>query len=629
MSHAVKGGHGHKPVKTQVSKITVAGPLKEASRALSALASAGIFHPEEGKVTDRGLELEGMEDLADRIVKLKSLVDLIGPFFKGRRVPKHQTLPLKDLKQKADQLLIKADEHVISLLEKEKQLNRDLEALKEDLQVMTNLNQDIDLGVLKSRNVFMAAGKMPTDAVKKLKEDLVAHLPEHVMISGFWDEGWSYAFIGVILGNSDKLKQMLDEHKWLGIHIPKASGKISEIADILKAQIRATEKVIHQARSQLVDAVASLYPNLVAVLEMLENYYRVVELAKYARQTKYAFFLEGWVPKSQKVALLKLMQKTDGVVVKEPEFDPEDAPVFIQHNKVSKPFYSVLSLVGPPKEGKFDPTPTLALTFPLFFGMMVGDVGYGVLITLMALLLKDQMNALFKSLLGKEFGDFSKVLLISGITSIIFGFLFGEVFGNLAHGLLRPILFDRLEGIVPLMVSSAVIGVVHLNFGLLIKFFQELAHSATHAILGVGSWFLLQGVVVLLALGQTTPGLVLLTISVIFMGKFEGIQGVLEIPGFVSNVFSYMRLAAIGLASAGIALAMNVLASMAGAVAGILVLILGHSLNLVLAILDPFIQSTRLHLVEFGGKFYTPARRHYTPFSISNKFTGGEMIWMD
>lgn len=166
---------------------------------------------------------------------------------------------------------------------------------------------------------------------------------------------------------------------------------------------------------------------------------------------------------------------------------------------------------------------------------------------------------------------------------------------------------------------------VHINFGLLLGVITELKEDVKKALFGRGAWFILEAGAALLYF-KNPLGWALLGISVVLLGKFEGVGGVLEIPGLFGNLVSYTRLGAIGLASAGIAMAVNLLAEMSGSL-GILVLIVGHSLNIVLGILDPFIQATRLHLVEFFSKFYVPARRVFQPLSLKHEYTGGEVIW--
>jgi V/A-type H+/Na+-transporting ATPase subunit I len=412
------------------------------------------------------------------------------------------------------------------------------------------------------------------------------------------------------------------------------------------------------------------------------------------------FVAEGWVPTPDFEKLKSTLEKaTDGKAYVT-KIDPEhkaykgeettehdvhehhevDAPVKYDNPKFLSPIQSFIDLYGRPKYDELDPTMLFALVFPLFYGFILGDIGYGLLALLLTLVVK----RLLKNSSGMQV--LLNVFLICAISSIIFGVLFGEFFGfpiaeqiehgeggilgmvslhslyphDLTIGPIGPISLplERMQpggfdeagayvfGIKDLLVFTCLVGVCHLLLGYILGFRNELKqHGLKTAILHKGSWFclLLGGVMAIwyvfpLVLTQdmgsfsvTNPlllaGLALLVVGLILLIMGEGMLGLIEITNPLSHTLSYTRLLAVGLSSVGIAFAINTIALMLadagilGLIGAIIVFVLGHTVNLVLGIYAPFIQSLRLHYVEFFQKFYKSGGRIYDPFGYNRKYT--------
>jgi len=262
--------------------------------------------------------------------------------------------------------------------------------------------------------------------------------------------------------------------------------------------------------------------------------------------------------------------------------------------------------------------------------LMVGDIGYGLVILIFALVLK------------KKFGTFgfvrnlADILIISSVPTMIFGFLFGEFFGDFGEimGWIHPIHFlgvtwNRLEAIIPVLIFAIALGVIHVFLGLIIGILNEITRkNKKHLSEKVGMLLALSGLIAVLALAlEITPSWSLYpTIAVVIAALLliiygAGAMGPMEIMSSVGNILSYARLMAIGLASAILAFVANKLGGEMEVLAvGIVVAVLLHALNIVLAMFSPSIHSVRLHLVEFFSKFYKGGGIVYKPF----KKTGGE-----
>ncbi|MCK5234125.1 MAG: V-type ATP synthase subunit I, partial [Candidatus Aenigmarchaeota archaeon] len=307
--------------------------------------------------------------------------------------------------------------------------------------------------------------------------------------------------------------------------------------------------------------------------------------------------------------------------------DFEDAPVALTNPNAVKPYEFFLDLYSLPKYNEINPTFFMFLTFPLFFGFMLGDFGYGILTLAIFLILRSKIPPL-KSLMT--------VLCFSSISTIIFGLAYGEFFGfEELGGYHIPHLLSRVHGASELFTLSILLGFLHVNIGFVIGFVNTLnMHGLKHAIFEKASWILLEigllnsvSVIPILVLSNplynfmpVTAGYLLLFASFIMLVKGEGVKGVLELPALIANILSYARLMAVGLVSVILAVVVNENATALfhtgplGMVFATIIFVMGHTVNICLGLMSPFIHSMRLHYVEFFLKFYHGGGKRYMPF---------------
>jgi len=345
-------------------------------------------------------------------------------------------------------------------------------------------------------------------------------------------------------------------------------------------------------------------------------------------ETDSTFVLVGWVPKEAFAEVEAALRDEVGeeLFIQPLPLTPElkdRAPVCLKNPRPARPFESLVSLLALPRYGHTDPTQLMAFFLPIFFGMILGDVGYGALLLILALFLIRKFDRGVAR-------DVAVVLAMGSGWAIVFGFLYGELFGTLGEEIgMHALWFDRAsaEHVSSLLIMSLVVGAVHITLGLLIGIWEAARdRSRSHLLerggmlLGLISLFLIVAVAVeYLPQGFMTPAIAGMILGIILLGSSLGwlglVMGPIEFIGLIGNVLSYLRIAAIGLASVYLAKVANDLAGMAGSLlVGIILATLIHALNLVLAAFSPTIHSLRLHYVEFFRKFYEGGGRAYEPF---------------
>ena len=391
----------------------------------------------------------------------------------------------------------------------------------------------------------------------------------------------------------------------------------------------------------------------------------------------HSFVIDLWAPTDSFGDLNKGLAKIKlGAVELVEVAHPEESspPIRLKNSKAARPFEMLLEMFSMPSYDETDPSALMLFTFPLFYGLMLGDIGYGLLILI--LVLSGGLTKLMTKL-GMAGGapGLTKILLYCGITSVIFGVLYNEIFGfelfALQHGhgditilfpqifypeflipkflVFGPIHFPVIRGdaamVAPMLIFCVWVGVAHIMLGYIVGFRNVwMQHGIKTAILEKGGWILILTGLTLFAFSampdliagngiqftnpQVIVGIALLLTGTIMAFMVEGINTLLELPGLSGNLLSYTRIYAIGLSSIGIAMAFNEEMALPaiegggfGIVIGIAVLIAGHGLNLGLGIIGPLIQTLRLHYVEFFTKFYKGGGTKFNPLRYNRKYT--------
>ena len=366
------------------------------------------------------------------------------------------------------------------------------------------------------------------------------------------------------------------------------------------------------------------YPEVSRLMEVVRDAIDEISILRFCSETHYAFIITGWIPSPDFQSLVKALRERfeDRVIATEIEIKGEEIdliPVYLKNPRLLKPFEVFLNVLPPPKYGSVDPTPFVAFFFPTFFGLMVGDIGYGILILFFGLYIRRRFRE------RKVLRDLGYVMTLSSIFCIVFGFIFGEFFGDLGErlGIIHPTVMDRTKALTAFLVMAIGLGVGHTILGLIIAIVNHIHRGRGRDALAKGS-SLVFVLSLLLVIGTMTrhfppellsTGVIVLVTALFFLIFFEGILGPVEAMKTIGNIISYARIMAIGTASVVLAMVANRMVELTDNLAlGIVVASIIHLLNAVLAVFSPAIHSIRLHYVEFFSKFYQTGGRRYEPF---------------
>lgn len=391
---------------------------------------------------------------------------------------------------------------------------------------------------------------------------------------------------------------------------PASAAGVDDLLETLAQRSRAAADRHDAAQRALEDMTDAQLPAVESLDRELERRMHLGALRALARHTDFVFVLAAWVP-TQRLGALRaaLVPAVPGVVVTPmaDEQATEPAPIIVRNPAWIAPYEVLLRAFPLTPQTRLDPTPFIALSFPIFLGLMVADLGYGAVVSLLGVLLRRWSRTNSHALAASA----GTILVHAGVSAAVFGVLFGEVFGTSDKVPLVPLWFDRRETPFAYLALVMGLGIGHLLTGYVIGFVSALrGREGRRAIQLVAELAGAVAVALLLALKVgavphivLSPALAILAVSVGLLVYAAGYRGPLELPSALVGFISYMRLFAIGLASASLAEAANHIGGLfESGLLGLLVAVLLHAFFLAIGLLSPAVQAVRLHLVEFSGR---------------------------
>ncbi|AKG91773.1 Archaeal/vacuolar-type H+-ATPase subunit I [Geoglobus ahangari] len=637
-------------------KVSVVGPKEYLEVTSDILYRLNKLHIEDYGEEDEyfkiGEPLEKASKLSKFLVSVRSLLAHAG--VKDGYEPK-KVFSVKELDRELDTKVSELEELINSRVSRIKEIEDRLRKIGDERRSILPLKA---LGVpanllrgYKTLEVYVGFAKAnPFEKIMEVTKEFEIFTAEY--------EGELVVAVLVKKDYAEEVFKVLQEFAFREISVPEIDvdydtrlRELDEEEERLRSELEKLNQEIERYESENLDLLLALEEHLSIELEKSE-------LPLRAATSKYAFVLVGYVPEEsyeefESTVKAKTNGKVVAVKIKDEKFEP---PTAMKNPAFAKPFELLTTSYAVPKYTEIDPTLIMSIFFPIFFGFMLGDIGYGIVILALGLWLSTK----FKT---EGWQALLRVLNYSAISTIVFGLVYGEFFGfelfghetlfaklfghesAIAHMFAEMPHVNRLEKAPAILVLTIAIGVFHMAMAYVIGI-RNVAkeHGWRHAIEEKFNWLM-----ALISIALIITGFILnnmagktafeLNLAYIAAVPFIIIWAVLTIIGegpmflieyltLLSNTISYARLLAVGLASVGFAVAFNYMAfemlwpsGPVGIIAAIIVFALGHVINILLGILDPGLQSLRLHYVEFFVKFFEGGGRLYSPFGRKRKYT--------
>ncbi len=648
----------------QMSRLLIAASRDQLDPVIKELYQSRLFHIEDFVVDGRegydgfsiGTPLPGASEISSELVKVRTIENTF--LIRASEIEPGEKRRHADLKAAVEHELPAIERELEELTGRRSRLDATIKDCEQKIaEILPFAEIPMDMEMYRGYAGFSVLAGY-------LSKEVTIPEPAEVYLS----PGKTRRFIVVVFQNYRRsdIDRVLQEANFQAVSVPAETGMpraridaYSEQAAQAKAEITQINKKIDEIRDRHTGFLVACEEILKADIDRAEAPLRFAT-------TDQAFVAEGWVP-SDRVASVKeaLARVTGGrIFVTElaiGEHDP--VPVEYDNPSFAQPSQLLMDTYSRPKYTELDPTIMVSIVFPIFFGLILGDVGYGALLLVLCLILR-------KIIKGTEGQQLIAVLRNASISSIFFGVLYSEFLGfPLPWQYVLPSRHLNIGAhatghgpdIPGLMMMAIWIGIVHITLGRTLSVMNHArqdhgSHRIKAVLANVGWILMIWGILfliwsmvkmplmpdltglppVVMGLNATAlAGIAALVVGIICIARESALE-IVELPTIFSHSLSYSRLVAVGLSSVAIAMVVNYIAigmliepqlesiTLTGVifiVMGVLVFLIGHVMNTVLGILGGSLHSVRLHYVEFFTKFYKGGGRKYNPFGLQRRFT--------
>jgi len=667
-----------------MTKIAIMGLRKNQQTAVSVLHDMEVLQLEPlSKDISAILKSERDNDLSrqvsDELLRVRALLTVLPP----------TKISTKKRFDSVDEVLqiastIDIDESVANFEKEKESLLTKIKDTKNNLKLVEEFSFfPEDLKILKLSSATSYFGRIQSDKFEEFKKSINAHSKD-IMLYTKADKKITHLILVVFNSiSSDKFANIIQSHDIKIEAVPDLNGKPNKIITDLRSKLQSENQRLDEINKELSKMSKNHYVNLIEIEEQLQIENKKLEVISNSGATKDAFAMEGWVPKSKLEQIESTLKKfTDSVTLY--KLETEDKPPTLMSNpRKFKLFEAFIRFYSLPQSKEFDPTMVFALVFPVFYGLMIGDTGYCLVILLVCLWVirrvekgKRNFNIMPKPLRSfalnilkkRQMVKLAKAMIPGCVIGIILGVIFDLHFGFHLNGYIfdylasvgitgfpepgevlnRPsqAFLDPIHDASKLLLIAGYIGIGFVSFGLIIGIIQCIAEGDKKEAIGKIGWLAFAWGVVLLglalingdAINPTWPrlievnpiafgyyGLIFGGVGMMILG--QGPMAIMELATIVSHVLSYTRLVGILLASVILAHTIDYIflksinIGLPLAALGVVILIVGHLFNIIIGVFEPGIQGSRLIYVEFFSKFYKGNGRAFKPFGSMRRFT--------
>ena len=611
-----------------------------------------IYEDEEDELLDyfdMDLSSEEINELENKRYKIKFVLDVLKRYHEENGGIKEtfkekKTLSYEDLKKLEKKL--KWENIYENIKDKEDKLNilnNEISKLNSDVETLIPWKKlDVSFNELQSlKNCVAFVGAIP----KRIKEDFKVEIEssfEQIYREEISEDKEDFNLLLIVHKDfKDKAEEILRKYAFSKTYLNYEDSP----AEFINSAKRKIEEIKKEEKGIVLEIKEYLnyWEDLKIIYEYFENELNKVSVSENFLKTNRMVAINGWLPEENKEELeeeIKKVTKDYYIEFMEPN-DEEDVPIELKNNSLVGPFESITSMYSLPKYNEIDPTPLLVPFYLIFFGMMLSDAGYGLVIFIGTLL------ALKFLPLEEGQRSFVKLFFYLSIPTMFWGIMFGSFFTGAID---IPAVWMKPENNATLLLfASIAFGIVQIFIGLGVKGYLYIREGKyLDAFYDVGLWYLTLVTVILFLAGNfaeinALKGSMTIIKYIMFASMIgivltqgrenknigarlgAGLYGLYGITGYIGDFVSYSRLMALGLATGFIGGALNLIISYLGTgvkawIFGPLIFIIGHMFNLLINALGAYVHTSRLQYVEYFGKFYEGGGKPFTPFKYTNKF---------
>ncbi len=511
-----------------------------------------------------------------------------------------------------------------------------LEIYRKELSKWLNIKESLgNLKAFKTAKFFL--GTVAKKNFEALKDNLRNF--EHTYIEEISDES-SQVNIMLLTSNTEE-KGLKNELKTYSFTETNFDFDTSFTEEYEKTKFREEElKKANEKLKEKVEKLLKLIPKLLIQKEYLDNALMRETVVSNFKATDTVNVIEGYIPKDMEEEFKRIINKNSNknnyLEITEVDKEDPEVPILLKNSGVTGLFESITQMYALPRYNEIDPTAILSIFYWIFFGMMVADFAYGLILFILSGL------ALMFGKFDENKRKFLKFFFALSFSTMIWGLLYGSAFGDLIK--LPTQVLDSSKDFMTIFALSIVFGAVHLVIALAIKAYILIKNGHfMDAIYDVFLWYLTLTSLILLLLAEKLGfsefmknSLIVCAVigmlGIVVFGARDaktlvgriggGLYSLYGITSYIGDFVSYLRLMALGLAGGFIASAINIIVKMLvskgilGIILGVVVFTLGQSFNIFLSFLSSYVHTSRLTYVEFFSKFYEGGGKAFKKFRV-------------
>ncbi len=561
----------------------------------------------------------------------------------------------KEVENLDTEALINKAEDIIAQVESEtKVIEGKFSALDSETSVLNSnkslanrlYSLDMDLALLSdSKYTSTTVGRIKAESASEIESNLSKLTDElDVFIVPTGDKETATIIVVALKELSEEVYSTLRKFDFERIEVNNVEGTPQQIISNADSRLATIESERNSAKADLRVIAERWDDDILSLKEELENEKEKNEILAAFVQTKDTYMLEAWVPVKDTEKVEQLVEKsTEGhctfELIEIEGTDDEDVPVLQTNKGYVKPYEFLVDMYSPVRYNAVDPTVLVAIMFPFLFGYCLTDAFYGAIFAIVGVILVRGLGKIKPSM-----DAFGRIMITCGLWAIVLGLVTNGLLGDFPEriiGYRLPTVIPIIESFVHpevILIIALAIGIIYTNIGFIIGTINDFRYDQVKDAIGSKiCWFFLEGGIIFLAAGMLIPalgtigmiiGAALIIVCLGMLVYANGLYGVMDVFGFLGNLISYARLLALCLSTGGMAMTINILTNLCvdiipyiGIIVAVFIFIFGHIANFLVQILGAFINSLRLHYVEFFSQFFEAGKTKFNAFKSSRTFT--------